>query len=535
MLTRRTLLKISTAVPLIASGLVSAGAAFAKTPKGVVVMAKQIDDLATGFDPAEAYDITNLEVVPNCYRGLIKPDAADNTKVVGDLAESWEVSEDGKTITFKLVNDAKFASGEACTAEDAVFSFVRAIKLDKQPAFILSQFGWTPENVETLITAPDSATLVMSMPEAVAPSFLLFCLTAPIGGIVEKATALANEVDGDMGNAWLKTHSAGTGAYQMAEWVPSDRVTLDANPHSGNPDQAKRIFIQHVADPSAQLLMLQRGDADIARNLTSDLLKTAIADADLTVNSAGQAVSVYVAMNQAVPILQDQNVQKAIKWAIDYDGIAENITPNMYSVAQGFLPPSLPGGLTERVYSKDVEKAKALLAEAGYPDGFEISMHVPSSAPYADIGQALQANLAAVGIKVNIISGEMRQAYATARARAHELILLPWGTDYFDPYSNSQAFCENPDDSDDSPLTLLAWRSHFVDKELTEMSLASRKEMDGEKRMAMYHEMQLMFADRAPFAMMLQKTASAVMAKGVSGFEIGAQTGFTQYADVRKA
>ncbi|WP_346891209.1 ABC transporter substrate-binding protein [uncultured Roseibium sp.] len=519
----------------MASNVLSIRNAFAGTPKGVVVMAKQIDDLATGFDPAEAYDITNLEVVPNLYRGLIAPDASDNTKVTGDLAESWDVSEDGKTFTFILKTDAKFPSGANLTAEDAAFSFQRAIKLDKQPAFILSQFGFTKDNVDSLIKATDDKTLVMTLPEAVAPSFLLFCLTAPIGGIVEKATALAHEVDGDMGNGWLKTNSAGSGAYQITEWVASDHVTLDANPHSGNPDQARRVYIRHVADPSAQLLMLQRGDADIARNLTPDLLKKARNDADLTVVSSGQAVSVYVAMNQSVPALQNQKVQKAIKWAINYDGIAENITPNMYSVAQGFLPPSLPGGLTERVYKKDVEKAKALMVEAGFPDGFEITMDVPSSAPYADIGQAVQADLAEIGIKVNIIAGEMRQVYAKARKRAHELILLPWGTDYFDPYSNSQAFCENPDDSDDASLQLLAWRSHFVDKELTEMSLASRSEFDSDKRMALYHKMQMIFADRAPFAMMLQKTASAVMAKGVSGFEIGPQTGFTHYSDVRKS
>ncbi|MCM2477381.1 ABC transporter substrate-binding protein [Rhizobium sp. CG5] len=498
-------------------------------------MAKQIDDLGTGFDPAEAYDITNLEVIPNLYRGLIAPDAADNTKVVGDLAESWTVSDDGTTFTFVLKTDSKFPSGNALTAEDAAFSLQRAIKLDQQPAFILSQFGFTKDKVDEQIQAVDAKTLVIKLPEAVAPSFLLLCLTAPIGSIVEKATALAHEVDGDMGNGWLKTNSAGSGAYQLTEWVASDHVALDANPHSGNPDQIRRIYIRHVADPSAQLLMLQRGDADIARNLTPELLKTARADNDMTVVSAGQAVSVYVAMNQAVPTLQNLKVQQAIKWAIDYDGIATNITPNMYTVAQGFLPPSLPGGLKDKLFTKDVAKAKQLLAEAGFPDGFEITMDVPSSAPYADIGQAVQADLGAIGIKVNIISGEMRQVSAKHLKRAHELILMPWGTDYFDPYSNSQAFCENPDDGENSKLQLLAWRNHFVDKELIEMSLASRKEFDSEKRMALYREMQLKFAEQAPFAMMLQKTASAVMAKGVSGFAIGAQTGFTHYADVRKA
>ncbi|MDQ0512901.1 ABC transporter substrate-binding protein [Ancylobacter amanitiformis] len=535
MLTRRTLLTLTAASPILASEVFRTSAVMAGTPKGVVVMAKQIDDLVSGFDPAEAYEITNLEVVPNLYRGLVSPDLADNTKVVGDLAESWTVSEDGTIFVFKLKTDARFASGKAVTAEDAAFSFQRAIKLDKQPAFILAQFGYTKGNVDDLIKATDDTTLVMKLPTAVAPSFLLFCLTAPIGGVVEKATALAHEVDGDMGNGWLKVHSAGAGGYQMVEWVASDHVTLDANPHSGKPDQPRRIFIRHVPDPSAQLLMLQKGDADIARNLTPDLLKKARADKDLTVVSSGQAVSVYVTMNQSMPELQKTQVHQAIKWAIDYDGIAMNITPNMYSVAQGFLPPGLPGGMTDRLFKKDVAKAKQLLAEAGFANGFEVTMDVPSSAPYADIGQAVQADLADIGIKVTLVSGEMRQVMTKSRKRGHQLALLPWGTDYFDPYSNSQAFCENPDDSDDGKLRLMAWRSHYVDKELNDMSLAASKERDNTKRMAMYREMQLKFAERAPFAMLLQKIASAVMGKGVSGFVIGPQTGFTQYADIRKA
>ncbi|MBN9530588.1 MAG: ABC transporter substrate-binding protein [Alphaproteobacteria bacterium] len=535
MLTRRTLLTLTAASPILGSAAFLSSPARAATPKGVIVMAKQIDDLVSGFDPAEAYDITNLEVVPNLYRGLVMPDAADNTKVVGDLAKSWTVSPDGTTFTFKLKTDIKFASGKAVTAEDAAFSFRRAVKLNKLPAFILTQFGFAKDNVETLITAPDNETLVMKLPAPVAPTFLLFCLTAPVGGVVEKATALAHEVDGDMGNGWLKLHSAGAGGYQMVEWVASDHLTLDANPHHGTPNQPRRIFMRHVPDPSAQLLMLQKGDADIARNLTPDLLKKVREDKSMTIVSAGQAVSVYIAMNQAVPALQKVEVRQALKWAIDYDGIATNITPNMFSVAQGFLPPGLPGGLTDRLFKKDVAKAKQLLAAAGYPDGFDVTLEVPSSAPYADIGQAVQADLAAVGIRVKLVTGEMRQVMTKTRQRSHELALMPWGTDYFDPYSNSQTFCENPNDGDDTKLKTMAWRSHYVDKELNDMSVAASKELDTDKRMAMYRDMQLKFADRAPFVMMLQKIASAVMAKGVSGFTIGPQTGFTQYADIRKA
>jgi peptide/nickel transport system substrate-binding protein len=530
MLTRRILLAATAAAPLAAAGQ----SAHAATPKGVVVMAKQIDDVIS-FDPAEAYEFTNNEVNGNVYRRLVSPDHKDNSKVAGDLAESWTVSPDGKTFTFKLKTNSKFPSGKAVTAEDAAFSLQRVAKLNKTPGFIITQFGFTKDNVESLIVAKDATTLVITLPEAAAPSFVLFCLSAAVGSIVEKATVMSHDVGGDLGNAWLKSHSAGSGAYQLTEWVASDHITIDANPNSGIPVGVKRISIRHVPDPSAQLLMLTKGDADIVRDLTPDLLTKVQKEKTFTTTASGQGSSMYIAMNQNHPELAKPQVHQAIKWAIDYDAIAKNITPNQWVVAQGFLPPGLPGAMTDKPFKKDVAKAKALLAEAGLPNGFEVTMDFITAAPNADIAQAVQADLAAIGIKVNLVGGEQKQVITKTRARTHQLAMLVWGTDYFDPNSNSQAFCENPDDSDASKLKILAWRSHYVDKELNAMSLAATKELDGAKRIKMYQDMQVKFAARAPFAMMLQKISSAALGKGVSGFVIGPLPDFTKFSDIKKA
>jgi peptide/nickel transport system substrate-binding protein len=529
MLTRRILMAATAAAPLAGLG----HTAQAATPPGVVVMAKQIDDVVS-FDPAEAYEFTNNEVNGNVYRRLVSPDHADNSKVVGDLAKSWTISPDGKTFTFTLKTDSKFPSGKAVTAEDAAFSLQRVAKLNKTPGFIITQFGYTKDNVDSLIVAKDATTLVMTLPSPAAPSFVLFCLSAAVGSVVEKATVMAHDVGGDLGNAWLKGHSAGSGAYQLTEWVASDHITIDVNPNSGIKTGARRMSIRHVTDPSAQLLMLQKGDADIARDLTPEMLTKLKGEKGFAVTASGQGSSMYIAMNQTVPELMKPQVRQAIKWAIDYDAIAKNITPNQWVVAQGFLPPGLPGAMTDKPFKKDVAKAKALLAEAGYPNGFEISMDFITASPNGDIAQAVQADLAAIGIKVSLIPGERKQVITKTRARTHQLAMLVWGTDYFDPNSNSQAFCENPDDSNDSKLKILAWRSHYVDKELNDMSLAATKELDGPKRIKMYQDMQTKFAARAPFAMMLQQISSAAMGKGVSGFLIGPLPDFTKFADIKK-
>ncbi len=496
-------------------------------------MAKQIDDIIS-FDPAESYEFSNNEIDGNIYRRLVAPNHADTTKVVGDAAESWTVSPDGKIFTFLLKPDVMFPSGKAATAEDAAFSLQRVVKLNKTPGFIITQFGFTKDNVDTLIKAIDTHTLHFELPTVQSSSFVLFCLSANVGSIVEKATIMANVANDDMGNAWLKTHSAGSGGYQLTSYAASDHVTIDANPHSGIKTASRRIVVRHVADPSAQLLMLQKGDADIVRNLTPDQLKAIAANADFHVTSSPQSSQIYIAMNQDVPDLAKPQVRQAVKWAIDYDAIANNITPNSYVVSQSFLPAGLPGALTNKPFHRDVTKARTLMAEAGLADGFSISMDCPSVQPYTDIAQAVQADLAAIGIKVNLIVGDTKQVITKTRARQHQMALLYWGTDYFDPNSNAQAFCANPDDSDASKLKIIAWRSHFVDHELNTMVEAAAKERDSVKRMTMYKQMQTLSQERAPFVMLLQAVSTGVQGKGVSGFVIGPLPDYTKYYDISK-
>jgi peptide/nickel transport system substrate-binding protein len=508
--------------------------AWADTPRGVVVMAKAIDDIIS-FDPAESYEFTDNEVDANCYRKLVTPDPTDGTKIAGDLAEKYEVSADGLTFTFHLGDNAFFETGKPVTAEDVEFSLQRVVMLDKTPGFIITQFGFTKDNVAQLIRATDPKTVVMQLPSAQATSFVLYCLSANVGSIVDKATVMSHAANGDFGNGWLKTNTAGAGAYKLTSWAASDHVIVDANPKSGIPTGVRRIVIQHVADPAAQLLLLQKGDADIARNLNSDQLKSLHGNPGFTISTASQATSMYVAMNQNVPQLAKPEVRQALKWAIDYDAIANNITPNTWSVSQYFLPNGIPGALTDTPFKKDLAKAKQLLAQAGLPDGFSVTMDYITTSPNADIAQAIQADLGAIGIKVQLLPGEQRQVITKTRARTHQLALLYWGSDYFDPNSNAQAFCADPDDSDTSKLKILAWRSHFKDDELTAQAAAAAKELDSAKRIALYQQMQREFADRGAFVILLQKNEVAALRKDVSGFVIGPLPDYTKYAHVKKA
>ncbi|GAB7263661.1 hypothetical protein DZJ_02110 [Dickeya ananatis] len=145
----------------------------------------QLDNM-TSLDPQEGFEAVGTEIIGNLYQRLVMPNPANPQEVIGDLAVSWEVANDSKTFTFHLNPKAKFADGSPVTAADAAFSLQRAVKLDKSPAFIINQFGFTKDNVEQHITAPDDSTLVINLDKPAAETFLLYCLSAPVGSIVQK-------------------------------------------------------------------------------------------------------------------------------------------------------------------------------------------------------------------------------------------------------------------------------------------------------------------------------------------------------------
>jgi len=323
MLTRRTML-VTTAAGVAASSM---GRAEAATPANILVMAKAIDSIVGAFDPAESYETANNEACGNIYRKLIIPDPADANKLIGDLAESWQVSPDGLTFTFQIRRGVTFDSGNVLTAEDAAFSLQRAVKLNKTPGFILTQFGWNADNVEKMVRATGEFTLEIVLPTLQATTFVLYCLSATIGGVVEKQRALANQTNNDFGNAWLRTHSAGAGSYRLVEWQASDHIIMEANPHAAVKPKIPRIVIRHVAEPATQLLLLQKSDTDMAWNLSADQIKGIARDPAYAISKIDQLNSLYLGLNAALPQFQKIEVRQAIKYAIDYDAIANNIPP----------------------------------------------------------------------------------------------------------------------------------------------------------------------------------------------------------------
>jgi peptide/nickel transport system substrate-binding protein len=494
-------------------------ALYAGTPADTLVIAAAIDDIVS-LDPAEAYEFSGLDVVNNTYDSLVEIDPVTQALIPG-LAESWSVADDGVTYTFKMKAGLTFASGNPVRADDAAYSLRRAIKLNKTPSFILGQFGWTPENVDSMVMAHgDEVMLVVSKP--FAPSFLYNCLSAGVANIVDEVTVSAHDVGGDMGNEWLKNNSAGTGAYVLKSFKPNEGIILEARPGYWRGDaKIKNIFVQHIPEAATERLQLEKGDVDIARSLTPTDVAGLGGNADVRIDQDVGGQVYYLAFNQKNENYKNAKFLDAMRWAIDYQGMADTIMKGAVVVHQAFLPQGYLGALNDAPYQLDIDKAKALLAESGIKDP-KITLSVRNAADRMDVAQSIQNTFGQAGITVELNVGEGAEQLKQYRARQHDATLQTWGPDYPDPNTNSSTFAENPDNSDEAGNTgYLAWRNAYDPGALTAESQAAVMERDGDKRAAMYADLQVKHRETSPFILMFQQARETGLRTNVQGFYTG--------------
>lgn len=519
----------------MAATIVLSGVAGAKTPDNTLVIAKNIDDIIS-LDPAQVFEFTGGEVIANLYDRIAMYEPENMTELVGGIAESWSFSDDGKTITLKVRPGLTFHSGNPVTAEDVAWSLQRVVKLDQPPSFILTQFGWTKGNVDGLITAVDDATVEVKITEDFAPSVVLNAFSAGVGSVIDKKTAMAHETDGDLGHDWLKTHSAGSGAFKLRTWNANEAVILESNPDYRHGEPAmKRVILRHVPEPAAQRLLLEKDDVDMARDLTADQLAGLEGAEGITIEEFPKALIQYVATNHKHEILSNPKVEEAMRWLVDYEGMANTFLKGTFKVHQAFWPTGFWAALEEKPYKLDIEKGKQLLAEAGYPDGFEVTLDAFNTSPYQEMAQSIQQTFGQAGIKVNILPAEKKAVYTKHRARKHELILSGWSPDYPDPHSNADAFASNPDNSDEAKLTgVLAWRNAWEAPDVTAMTAQARQEIDADKREQLYRDLQRAVQKRGPFTILFQGVNQVARADNVEGFVAGALFDQTYYRNVTK-
>lgn len=489
------------------------------------------------LDPAVVYEVEGSVLVDQLYDKLVDMEMVKGAiQIVPKVAQTWAASADGKTWTFTIRQGMRFPSGRAVNASAVTYSLRRAVRLAKTPAWLLEQLGLTKDNADQTIRALDDYTVQLILADAFAPNLVLSVLAFPITGVVDPDLVQQHITEGDMGSDWLKDHSAGSGPYTLIRWERNDVVDLVANPTywRGIPPM-KRIIIRDIPEPTAQRLAVEKGDIDVAWNLApqmrEEIRKQKTPGVDI-VQIPAHGIA-YVGMNVKYEPLSKEKVREAIRWAIDYDAILRDVLRGEALPLQTFIPTGYLGYNPSRPFTQDLTKAKQLLAEAGYANGFEVELTTSSPHPTRpDIAQLIQSNLAKVGIKVKInlmASGVMFQKF---REQGLQMILASWGVDYPDPDALAKPFA-------DGTVKQLAWRNAWMDKDATELTKKAMLEREPGKRVALYRQLTDLVLHKGAFAILYQPTDSWVIRSWVKGYGDAAALGtmhfdFTKVSKVRE-
>lgn len=401
-------LRTTVAGSALALGLGLSLPAFAQdAPKaGGAITITYKDDVAT-LDPAIGYDWQNWSMIKSLFDALMDYEPG-TTNLKPDLAESYEISPDGKVFTFKLRDGVKFHNGRAMTAEDVKYTLDRVTNPETQSpgaGFFGSIAGYedmASGKAKSLsgVTLPDPKTvrIELSRPDAT----FLHVMALNFAHVVPKEEV--EKYGADFGK-----HPVGTGAFKLAEWTLGQRLVFEKNADYWNKGVPflDQITFEIGQEPIVALLRLQKGEVDIPGDgIPPAKFQEVMKDPEqkARVVEGGQLHTGYITMNVKMAPFDDVKVRQAVNMAINKDRIVQIINGRAVPANQP-LPPSMPGYVKNlEGYKYDPEAAKKLLAEAGHADGFETELFVMNTDPQPRIAQAIQQDLAAIGIKASIRS-----------------------------------------------------------------------------------------------------------------------------------
>jgi peptide/nickel transport system substrate-binding protein len=394
-----------------------------------LVVARSVD--AASLDPARAADIESLEVAEQIYDRLVRfaPGRLDPEP---DLATSWTVSDDGTVWTFELRPDVRFHDGTPFNADAVVFSFERQIVAD-HPAHE-ADFVWirSYHNIRRVI-ALGPLRVQFEIDRPYAP----FLANLAMGPAAIVSPTAVRRLGGQFGS-----HPVGTGPYRFVEWIPGDRITLERNPrYWDRPARIRYLVLLALPDSRQRLQALESGAADVIQQLAPDDLSLVRLHPDLKLLTAPAALVSYLALNTQRRPLNDPRIRRAIAHAIRRDALVKLIYQGLGIPAIGPLPPNVWGARSDVVtYPYDPERARELLAEAGWPglSATPLKLYAPS-VPRQDmpaperVANMIKVCLAEVGIPVKVILNDPEEHQRALWAGEHDLALHGWFNDNGDP------------------------------------------------------------------------------------------------------
>ncbi len=487
--------------------------------QSTLVIGADLSDLIT-MDPGVSYEFSGSLITDNLYETLVRFEGTDLTEVKPGLAESWEIGTQGgsNTLTFTL-RDATFSSGNPVTAQDVVYSFDRVIELQSPSSFLLTDVA----GLEVGSTAAvDDKTVQLTLPQSVNPTIVLNLLTFNVGGVVDSQVVKEHEQDGDYGTAWLTENSAGSGPYVLVRWDRGAQVALEANENASRTGSIKRVILRNIQESSVQRAALESGEIDVAYDFTPEAFKAAEGDGRFHTLRTDTFRLQYLGMNsgEGSPFA-DNRVRQAVRYALDQDGVVDGLLGGLGRKLQTIIPAGLLGANETVFYEHNPERARKLLAEAGYADGLSVEYLVPNGAcgggvPCADLAAKVQSDLAEVGIQANITQTVEAELLDIYRAQNAELVMVQWSPDYPDPDGNATPL-------GDFGAKSLAWRNVWEDAEAEKLAQQGALETDPDTRAATYEKLTTLVAEQGPYAILFQPFQPIVTLASVENFVRNAQ------------
>jgi peptide/nickel transport system substrate-binding protein len=470
------------------------------------------------MDPAVVYEFGGIIVVGAVYQPLVTTLPGDPT-IKPMLAKSWDIKEtgDGTTLTFKLDEKAKFASGAPVTADDVVYSWGRIIDLNKSPAFLFTDFGVTKDSFKAI----DPQTVELKLPKTTSPQVFLTVVANTVAAVVEKKVVEAN-AGSDFGSTWLNDHSAGSGPYVLAAWERNTQNVLDINPNYwGTPAPLKRVILRNVTEQANLQSAIETGDADIAQDLGTEQAKALEGNADLDLVKVNNTQIQYIGMNAMMPPFDKADVREAIRYAINYDEL-NTLLAGSGKIVQEVIPDGFLGYTGETPFKQDIAKAKELLTKAGVADGTEILFTVGNSIATggmetATLAAKIQSDIEKTGLKIKIQQIQSSELLNQYRAQKLQMVMLSWGPDYPDPHTNAYPFTTYDAKS-------IAWRNGFQSPEIAKLALDASLAPDTAKRAEIYKQMTERLFHEGPYAVLYQSVRTYGIRKNITGFKYGPTT-----------
>ena len=490
------------------------------TTEGKTLLIAVSGDIA-GWDPAASIYWLANEVIINTHDTLVdyKPgtdDAGNAVRKVGDfapsLAESWDVSPDGQKFTFHLIKNAKFHNGDPLNAQAVKDSFARILAIPGLAQFLLADVAFVKSADQ--IVVDDEYTVTFNLPQ---PNPIFLKVLQEMNMVIVNAAQIAKEGgEGDAGLQWAANNPTGTGPYVLDKFTPGEELVLKADPNYwGAEPEFTTVIYKIVPSAENRLLLLNNGDVDMVYEIPLKDFGSLKDNPNISAYATPTFGNLYMELGRNLPPWDNPKLRQAIAYAIPYETIINEVTYGFAKPAPSWVPVGLEGFIPASPYKYDLEKAAALLKEAGHEGGkglppvtFYLKQGVPEEEQAAVY---IQAELAKLGITMDI--QPLSLAAHSEQLQKHE---LPFTFNFWIPYV--------PD-----PVYHLYWNflttdsgccnyTSFSNARMDEIIKAGLIELDPAKRDKLVEEAQQILVEDPPQIALYHPTWNLAMKSSIKGY-----------------